>query len=348
MSIEVEQIILHQLVRKDTPEGNNGEQEVIKLKIDVKVRPEVLAISAAVENMMLSLHQNFQNKAKAYATFQQESKFAQVFNKFLNKEEEFVPFSQYSAEKVAEELAKYPFAESGTFIMAQYRFLATKYLFIALLDSRTSMLVDDGLNIQSTSYLNINQFDIAASINITELESNANSNRYLTFIKGRVGRKIADFFMDFLEAEEGLDARQQSQTLVQAVSDYCQQGDMDADSQQGVRKQLFDYCKEQIKNGEEVVIEELSETLPNLNNQTFSEFSQQHEYGLEESIPPVASALKGLAKFSGAGKGVSVSFDAELLNQRIFWDEQGDTLTIKGLPANLRDQIQRRLKEIEQ
>jgi len=67
--------------------------------------------------------------------------------------------------------------------------------------------------------------------------------------------------------------------------------------------------------------------------------------GLEDSIPPIRTALKSLTKFSGSGKGVTISFDAELLNQRILWDEAADTLTIKGLPPNLRDQLQRQLKE---
>ena len=106
-------------------------------------------------------------------------------------------FSQYSTKLLADELGKYNFAESGTLILCQYNFLATDYLFIALLDSRHSMLVDEHLDIRRTEYLDITQFDIAARINLTDLQVNANSNRYLTFIKGRVGRKISDFLWIF-------------------------------------------------------------------------------------------------------------------------------------------------------
>ena len=83
-----------------------------------------------------------------------------------------------------------------------------------LLDSRISMLVDENLEIRRTEYLDITQFDIAARINLTDLQVNANSNRYLTFIKGRVGRKISDFFMDFLGAAERLS----SATYVSGIS----------------------------------------------------------------------------------------------------------------------------------
>ncbi|TEA27229.1 nucleoid-associated protein, partial [Candidatus Schmidhempelia bombi] len=36
-----------------------------------------------------------------------------------------------------------------------------------------------------------------------------------------------------------------------------------------------------------------------------------------------------------------INFDMELLGERIQWDPTTDTLTIKGTPPNLRDQLQR-------
>lgn len=294
---------------------------------------------------MLQLHQGYQNKAKSYGIFQQASHFAQQLNRFLEEEIDFVPFSQQAAQLLATELGKYPFASGGTFVLCHYNFLATDYLFIALLDSRISMLVDEYLEIHRTEYLDMTQFDIAARINLTDLRLNADSNRYLTFIKGRVGRKISDFFMDFLGAEEGLNPQVQNQCLLQAVSDYCAQGELTREQTQAVKKQAFEYCKGQINAGEEIEIAELSTALPTLNQQPFAEFTQQQDYGLENSIPPLRSALKSLTKLSGSGKGITISFDAELLNQRIIWDEAADTLTIKGLPPNLRDQLERRLKD---
>ncbi|MFZ7236664.1 nucleoid-associated protein YejK [Avibacterium gallinarum] len=335
MSITVKQIVLHQLVKHQQEEA---------IQLDVQLRNELLPISPEVEQMMLHLHQGYQNKAKAYGVFEEASEFAQNLNRFLENELDFLPFSHQSAKKLAQELGKYSFADSGTFVLCQYNFLATDYLFIALLDSRASMLVDENLEIHRTQYLDLTQFDIAARINLTDLQVDANSNRYLTFIKGKVGRKIADFFMDFLQAEEGLNPQVQNQCLLQAVSDYCEQGELNNEQSQAVKKQVFEYCKGQMSAGEEIELRELSDSLPTLNEQSFADFTQTQDYGLEEHIPPVRSALKGLTKFSGSGKGVTISFDAELINQRVIWDEMGDTLTIKGLPPNLRDQLQRWLK----
>lgn len=335
MSITVNQIVLHQLVK-------HAENETTMM--ESVLRDELLTITPEVEQMMLQLHQGYQNKGKAFGVFQENSIFAQDLNRLLENEINFLNFSQQSTKLLAQELGKYNFADSGTLILCQYNFLATDYLFIALLDSRISMLVDENLEIRRTEYLDITQFDIAARINLTDLQVNANSNRYLTFIKGRVGRKISDFFMDFLGAEEGLNPQVQNQCLLQAVSDYCEQGELNKEQTQAVKKQVFEYYKGQLASGDEIALTELSANLPTLNERPFVTFTEEQDYGLEETIPPVRSALKTLTKFSGSGKGVTLSFDADLLNNRIEWDPLTDTLTIKGIPPNLKDQLQKALK----
>ena len=335
MSITVNQIVLHQLVK-------HAENETTTM--ESVLRDELLTITPEVEQMMLQLHQGYQNKGKAFGVFQENSIFAQDLNRLLENEINFLNFSQQSTKLLAQELGKYNFADSGTLILCQYNFLATDYLLIALLDSRISMLVDENLEIRRTEYLDITQFDIAARINLTDLQVNANSNRYLTFIKGRVGRKISDFFMDFLGAEEGLNPQVQNQCLLQAVSDYCEQGELNKEQTQAVKKQVFEYCKGQLASGDEIALTELSANLPTLNERPFVTFTEEQDYGLEETIPPVRSALKTLTKFSGSGKGVTLSFDADLLNNRIEWNPLTDTLTIKGIPPNLKDQLQKALK----
>ena len=335
MSITVNQIVLHQLVK-------HAENETTTM--ESVLRDKLLTITPEVEQMMLQLHQGYQNKGKAFGVFQENSIFAQELNRLLENEINFLNFSQQSTKLLAQELGKYNFADSGTLILCQYNFLATDYLFIALLDSRISMLVDENLEIRRTEYLDITQFDIAARINLTDLQVNANSNRYLTFIKGRVGRKISDFFMDFLGAEEGLNPQVQNQCLLQAVSDYCEQGELNKEQTQAVKKQVFEYCKGQLASGDEIALTELSANLPTLNERPFVTFTEEQDYGLEETIPPVRSALKTLTKFSGSGKGVTLSFNADLLNNRIEWDPLTDTLTIKGIPPNLKDQLQKALK----
>lgn len=112
--------------------------------------------------------------------------------------------------RLRDELAKYPFAEGGVVLFCQYRYLAVEYLLISVLSSCHSMRVNEQLDLSTTHYLDINRADIVARIDLTEWENNPESTRYLTFLKGRVGRKVSDFFMDFLSAAEGLDTKAQT------------------------------------------------------------------------------------------------------------------------------------------
>lgn len=76
MSITVSKIVLHQLIKQE--EGEN-------LSLVTQLRDQPLNINAEVEQMMLQLHQGYQNKAKSYGIFQQASHFAQQLNRFLKK-----------------------------------------------------------------------------------------------------------------------------------------------------------------------------------------------------------------------------------------------------------------------
>ncbi len=95
------------------------------------------------------------------------------------------------------------------------------------------------------------------------------STRYLTFLKGRVGRKVADFFMDFLGASEGLNAKAQNRGLLQAVDDFAADAQLDKSERQNVRQQVYAYCNEQLQAGEEIELESLSKELAGVSEKSF-------------------------------------------------------------------------------
>lgn len=258
-------------------------------------------------------------------------------------EQDFYTFSQQSAERLKQELIKYPFADEGILVLAEYQSLATHYLFIGLLPLNQSLKVTEGLDISATDYLDINKMDIAARVDLSSFETDKSSNRYLSYIKGRVGRKVSDFFLDFLQAEVGLDPKQQNQVLMQAVEDFCSDAKLEKEEAISYKKQVYDYCNDQIKSGDEVQVKELSSELPASHEGTsFLEFTREHGYQLEESFPGDRATVRKLTKYVGAGGGLNISFDSLLMGERVFYDPETDTLTIKGTPPNLRDQLTRK------
>jgi nucleoid-associated protein len=330
MSLDIDQIALHQLIKRD------------EQTLELVLRDSLLQEGPAVEEMMAELHRVYSAKSKAYGLFSEESELAQALRLCRQGEEDFLGFSRAATGRLRDELAKYPFADGGIVLFCQYRYLAVEYLMVAVLNNLSSMRVNEQLDLSTTHYLDINHADIVARIDLTEWETNPESTRYLTFLKGRVGRKVADFFMDFLGASAGLDAKAQNRGLLQAVDDYTAEAQLDKNERQNVRQQVYSYCSEQLQAGEEIELSSLSQELPNFGEKNFQEFTAEQGYELEESFPADRSTLRQLTKFAGSGGGLTINFDAMLLGERIFWDPATDTLTIKGTPPNLRDQLQRR------
>ncbi|MDE8556825.1 nucleoid-associated protein YejK [Pantoea agglomerans] len=330
MSLDIDQIALHQLIKRD------------ENQLELALRDSLLPATNTVNAMVEELHRVYSAKSKAYGLFNAESELAEALRNCRKGNDDFLAFSRAATGRLRDELAKYPFAEGGVVLFIHYRYLAVEYLLIAVLNSQSSMRVNEQLDISSTHYLDINHADIVARIDLTEWETNPESTRYLTFLRGRVGRKVADFFMDFLGAEVGLDTKAQNRGLLQAVDDYCNESELDKQERQNYRQQVYSYCNEQLQAGEEIALEDLSSELPPLGEKTFQTFTQEQGYELEESFPADRSTLRQLTKFAGSGGGLTLNFDAMLLGERIFWDPATDTLTIKGTPPNLRDQLQRR------
>ena len=304
MSLEINQIALHQLIKRD------------EQTLEVVLRDSLLEPTPTVVEMMAELHRVYSAKNKAYGLFSEESELADSLRLQRQGEEDFLAFSRAATGRLRDELAKYPFADGGIVLFCHYRYLAVEYLLVTVLNNLSSMRVNEQLDISST--------------------------RYLTFLKGRVGRKVADFFMDFLGASEGLNAKAQNKGLLQAVDDFTAEAQLDKSERQTVRQQVYSYCNEQLQAGEEIELESLSKELAGVSEVSFQEFTAEKGYELEESFPADRSTLRQLTKFAGSGGGLTINFDAMLLGERIFWDPATDTLTIKGTPPNLRDQLQRR------
>jgi len=227
MSLDINQIALHQLIKRD------------EQTLELVLRDSLLEPTPTVTEMMAELHRVYSAKNKAYGMFNDESELAESLRLQRRGEEDFLAFSRAATGRLRDELAKYPFADGGIVLFCQYRYLAVEYLLVTVLSNLSSMRVNEQMDISSTHYLDINHADIVARIDLTEWETNPESTRYLTFLKGRVGRKVADFFMDFLGASEGLNAKAQNKGLLQAVDDFTAEAQLDKSERQNVRQQVY-------------------------------------------------------------------------------------------------------------
>lgn len=322
--------------------------------LGLRLGPEALPDSVELESLLSELTSVYNAKpAKGYASFvgaeddaevDISGNFADLLTQWQQQQLSFVAFSHSAARLLHQQLEKYAMLEEGFLLFSHYQHTATDYLTVSFLPSRDGVTIGPDLAVDKSSQLEISRVQLAARIDLSTWSSDPAATDYISFIKGRAGRKVSDFFLDFLGCAERVNAKAQTQQLVEQVQKYTQAAELPAETSQAIRQQAYDYCDEQWRQGEKVQVQDLATQFQVAAPQApdFMAFTQtQTDEPLADNFPADRATLRKLIKFQGQGGGLSVGFDQTLLNQRVKYDPTTDTLTIVGTPPNLRDQLRR-------
>jgi nucleoid-associated protein len=337
MSANVNEFVVHQISLSQ--EG----------KLVFIPRPSCFEVSAPIIDLATQLHSNFNSKpSKGVGGFGSElvQTMPNLIAQMSNKSIDFYDFSIEATKHLVKTITDEAMLETGYVVFSLYNYLATDYLLIAMLDTKDSMSVNQQLDLTSNKFLELSKMQIAVRIDLTQLDVSAQNERYISFIKGRMGRKVSDFFMSFIGCEEKVDTKSQNKQFVQHLDTYLSAQPLDANEKHEHRQSIAKYYKEKADLGEEIAIDEVDSVLPAMSqvDHSFTQYNAGLEQPLEPKFQPDKSMINAINKFSGAGGGVSVSFERKLLGQRIHYDVNTDTLTISGLPPNLKDQLTKSAK----
>merc|ERR1712093_934421 len=179
-----------------------------------------------------------------------------------NVEDAFHAFSVSATNRLVRTLAETGTVETGFLIFCQYEYLATQYLMIALLNTRSHVEVTNSLDLSAREHLDLAKMQLAVRFDLTQWDIQPEQQRYVSFIKGRMGRKVSDFFMQFVGCEEKVDVKQQNKQLISSVENYLASEGLDAEEKTAHRTEVSNYFKQQIDSGDSIRISELAEKLP--------------------------------------------------------------------------------------
>jgi nucleoid-associated protein len=358
MSLIISNIALHFLSKKE-------ESGAVSLRLGPEnLSPEQGETSTKITAFVDGLHAIYNGKAsKAYGSFTtipkignieansetdttQTAHFVDLMENYLNNKQSFYNFSVQAANSLKNEIEKYDLEESGYLIVCHYEYMGGRFLLVGVIPVSEHYSVDGELNISADQHLDINKLQLAARIDLFDYQQNASGNRYISFIKGRAGRKVSDFFLEFLGCEEGLNSKEQTQTLVRAVEDFVSVNQLDATEKQQTRKELLSYCKEQKSSSQDVSIQEVGKVIghtttdANGQSQDFHQFCQQQAYPIEESFPHDQTVVNKITKYSGYGNGISLSFERSHFGQDVVYNPHNDSITLYKIPPNLKEQLQ--------
>ncbi|MGR6475166.1 nucleoid-associated protein YejK [Pseudomonas juntendi] len=308
-------------------------------------RDSELAASDAIENLLADLNDSYNAKqGKAWGFFHGESgayPLSGWLKQYLEGDTDFTAFSRQAVEHL-QMMEESNLSTGGHVLFAHYQQGMTEYLAIALLHHSEGVAVNAELDVTPSRHLDLGQLHLAARINLSEWKNNQNSKQYISFIKGKNGKKVSDYFRDFIGCQEGVDGPGETRTLLKAFSDFVESEDLPEASAREKTQTLVEYATTQTKLGEPVTLEELSSLIDEDRPKAFYDHIRNKDYGLSPEIPADKRTLNQFRRFTGRAEGLSISFEAHLLGDKVEYDEAAGTLIIKGLPTTLVDQLKRR------
>lgn len=308
-------------------------------------RSDELPESDAVNNMLADLNESYNAKpGKCWGLFHSDSgahPLSGWLRKYMAEEFKFVEFSLLAVEHLQKLMEESNLSVGGHVLICHYQQGLTEYLSIALMHHSEGVAVNAELNVSTSRHLDLGQLHLAARINLSEWTENANSRTYISLIKPKNGKRVSEYFKDFIGCQEGIDSAGETRTLLKSFSDFVESEDVSEDKAREMTSCLLDYATSQGKVGGSISVEELSGLLDEERPKAFFDHIRNKDYGLSPEIPADKRVLNQFRRFTGRAEGLSISFDSHLLGGKVEFDEAAGTLLIRGLPTQLTDQLKR-------
>ena len=299
--------------------------------------------SDAMEALVTALNDTYNTKPKGWGRFSADSEgadttFAGGLGRYLADGSGFATLTRRLTVQLARALAEH-LSVAGYLLFAHQRQGDTDTLLVALVHQREGIGINAEHHAIPAVQLNTRQLTLAARINLTQWQQGDAQSQYVSFLKERGGQKVAEVVAQWLGGGEGLDAPQETRTLLKAFSDYVEKEAFDEEASREKTDALVDYATDQLRRGETMTLDELSALVDERQPKAFYEHIRHADYGLAEEIPPDKRTLNQFRRFTGRAGGVSISFDSHLLGNSIEYDEATDRLIIKQVPKQLKEQL---------
>jgi len=298
----------------------------------------------AMGELVSALNDTYNTKPKGWGRFadqgEQAGPLSVWLRDYLAGEQSFAELATALAERLVSQLQA-QLSVSGYLVISHQRQGDTETLFMALVHQREGIGINADHQAVPAAQLNTRQLTLAARINLSQWQSDSADAQYVSFLKDRGGKKLGEGMVALLGMEEGIDAPTETRTLLKAFSDYVEKEDFDDDASREKTDSLVDYANDQLRRGEPMTLEALSELVDEQQPKAFYEHIRNADYGLSPEIPPDKRTLNQFRRFTGRAGGVSISFDSHLLGSSIEYDATQDRLIIKQVPKQLKDQLTR-------
>ncbi|HSC68166.1 MAG TPA: nucleoid-associated protein [Cellvibrio sp.] len=318
---------------------------------ELQLRSEAFATSGKLEELAYELKTQFIRKGgKSYGRFSDELgefPLPAWLGDYREERLGFVSFTHKAMQQFQQVLEKAESLLDAYIFFVEEKLEIGDTLSVYLVEHHSGLYLDADLMLEGSLSLDTSGFNLAAKIQLHDWVS-GESATYLTLMRSRSDKDIADGFTNFIAFTDKQDIKQETAEFLQIVDEFSQT--LDETTARITRSKVVDYCLEQNKAGKPVTIAALSsnlaEEVKSYEPERFVRYVETSKPELKPEFIPHAGQIRSYVRISGRNDSLSMSFASECLGREIEYDATNDVLTIKNLPPSLKARLIKHLKEI--
>jgi nucleoid-associated protein len=321
-------------------------------RFELQLRNETFTSDGKVEELAYELKTQFIRKGgKSYGRFADELgefPLPAWLRDYIQGRLSFISFTHKAMQQFQQTLEKAESLLNAYVFFVEEKLEAGDTVNVYLVEHQSGLYLDSELAIDGSLFLDASGFNLAAKIQLNDWTS-GESNTYLTLMRSRSDKDLADAFTQFIAFTDKQDIKQETAEFLQIVDNFSHT--LDETTAKITRNKVVDYCLEQNKAGKPVTIAALSSTLAeevkSYEPERFVRYVESSKPELKAEFIPHAGQIRSYVRISGRNDSLSMSFASECLGREIEYDAKNDVLTIKNLPSSLKARLIKHLKEMK-
>ncbi|MGF1902099.1 nucleoid-associated protein [Aliivibrio sifiae] len=229
--------------------------------------------------------------------------------------------------------------KGGILVFYEYEQKNNTYLGIAVVDRIDGINADNkSLDLTDSTIIDLNRLHLGASINLTKWKEEGNT-RYIRFKTGRAV-EVRDYFERFIGCQRDKKAAiKETRALKNVIQAYGKSKDLNDDEIAIKIQDAHSFISHQQKKGKEVLLSSIANSVFPDSPEDFLVLAKSEKYEISEQIAISSAELKRYVRLAGRSKTMSISFDMDLLDDVVQFDEKNETLIFNEIPVSLKDAI---------
>jgi len=319
---------------------------------ELQLRGEAFTSSGKFEELAYELKTQFIRKGgKSYGRFSDELgefPLPAWLRDYREERLSFISFTHKAMQQFQQALEKAESLLDAYVFFVEEKLEVGDTLSVYLVEHQSGLYLDGELAMDESLFLDTSGFNLAAKIQLNDW-TEGGSATYLTLMRSRSDKDIADSFTQFIAFTDKQDIKQETAEFLQIVDNFSQT--LDETTAKITRTKVVDYCLEQNKAGKPVTIAALSsnlaEEVKSYEPERFVRYVESSKPDLKPEFIPHAGQIRSYVRISGRNDSLSMSFASECLGREIEYDAEKDVLTITNLPPSLKARLIKHLKEAQ-